>query len=103
MFARAALVPVSALMIGVGCGGAAGGAPAPPAPPAPPAASASVTAFAAPHSHVGIPDAQQRFADLGTCALESGQRIDGCRVGYRTFGTLDASKSNAILFPTWFT
>jgi homoserine O-acetyltransferase len=47
-------------------------------------------------------DPAQLFADLGTCALESGAHIDGCRVGYRTFGKLDAAKSNAVLFPTWF-
>ncbi|CAN5688561.1 hypothetical protein BH11MYX4_BH11MYX4_49480 [soil metagenome] len=59
--------------------------PAPPMPaPAPPA------------------DPAQKFADLGTCALESGEKIEACRIGYRTFGTLDAAKSNAVLFPTWF-
>ena len=62
-------------------------APAPPAPAAPPAPG----------------DPAQRYAELGTCALESGETIEGCRIGYRTFGTLDATKSNAVLFPTWFT
>lgn len=42
-------------------------------------------------------------AELGTCRLESGQTIQGCRLGYRTFGTLDATRSNVIVFPTWFT
>lgn len=45
----------------------------------------------------------QQIAELGTCALESGERIEDCRVGYRTYGTLDATRSNAVLFPTWFT
>ena len=27
--------------------------------------------------------------------------IRDCRVGYRTFGTLNADKSNVVLFPTW--
>ena len=49
------------------------------------------------------PDPGQLFANLSTCALESGAHIDDCRIGYRTFGKLDASKSNAVLFPTWFT
>jgi homoserine O-acetyltransferase len=49
------------------------------------------------------PDPTQRFADLRSCTLESGQRIEPCRIGYRTFGTLDPAKSNAVLFPTWFT
>ncbi len=43
------------------------------------------------------------MAELGTCALESGEKIEGCRIGFRTYGKLDANKSNAILFPTWFT
>jgi homoserine O-acetyltransferase len=45
---------------------------------------------------------QQQFADLGSCKLVSGQQIDHCRLGYRTWGTLNASRSNAVLFPTWF-
>lgn len=48
-------------------------------------------------------DGEQRVAELGTCALDSGERIQECRIGFRTFGKLDATKSNAILFPTWFT
>ncbi len=47
-------------------------------------------------------DGQQQFADLGTCKLVGGQEITGCRLGYRTWGTLNAQRSNAILFPTWF-
>ena len=43
-----------------------------------------------------------RFADLGEFHLESGASIQNCRVGYRTFGKLNAEKSNAVLFPTWF-
>ena len=44
---------------------------------------------------------EQKFADLGDFKLESGEVIRGCRIGYRTFGTLNAGRSNAILFPTW--
>jgi homoserine O-acetyltransferase len=43
-----------------------------------------------------------RFAELGDMKLESGGVIRDCRIGYRTFGKLNAGKSNAILFPTWF-
>ena len=46
-------------------------------------------------------DGQQKFAELGRCTLESGKVIEGCRVGYRTFGTLDAGGDNAVLMPTW--
>ena len=44
----------------------------------------------------------QLIASLGDLKLESGQVIRDCRIGYRTYGQLDAAKSNAILFPTWF-
>lgn len=47
-------------------------------------------------------DGQQQIADLGVCKLVSGQQIDNCRIGYRTYGTLNAGGSNAVLFPTWF-
>jgi homoserine O-acetyltransferase/O-succinyltransferase len=48
-------------------------------------------------------DGQQQFASLGDFKLESGETIRDCRIGYRTFGQLNADKSNAVLFPTWFT
>lgn len=43
----------------------------------------------------------QQYYDLGNFKLENGQIIRECRLGYRTYGRLDAQKSNAILFPTW--
>ncbi len=49
------------------------------------------------HSQEG----RQQIADLGSCALQSGQVILDCRVGYRTFGTLNLARSNAVLMPTW--
>lgn len=42
-----------------------------------------------------------QFADLGQCALESGQTIEHCRIGYRIFGHLNAARDNAVLVPTW--
>jgi len=48
-------------------------------------------------------EGDQQIAELGTCALDSGEKIEDCRIGYRTFGKLDAARSNVILFPTWFT
>ncbi|HZP03659.1 MAG TPA: alpha/beta fold hydrolase [Terracidiphilus sp.] len=47
-------------------------------------------------------DGEQKFAELGTCKLVSGQQIEHCRLGYRTWGALNADRSNAVLFPTWF-
>lgn len=44
----------------------------------------------------------QKFAQLGDFKLSNGQVIRDCRLGYRTFGHLDAGKSNAVLIPTWF-
>lgn len=46
-------------------------------------------------------DGEQQFAALGQCKLESGQVIDNCRIGYRTFGQLNAARDNAVLMPTW--
>jgi homoserine O-acetyltransferase len=39
-----------------------------------------------------------QIAELGECPLESGEVLRDCRVGYRTFGTLNAARSNAVLF-----
>ena len=49
---------------------------------------------------VGQPALQR--ADLGRCALENGATIADCVIAYRTAGTLNAARSNAILVPTWF-
>jgi homoserine O-acetyltransferase len=43
----------------------------------------------------------QQFANLGDFKLESGAILRDCRVGYRIFGQLNDTKSNALLFPTW--
>lgn len=47
-------------------------------------------------------DGALQIAMLGQCKLESGQMIQNCQVGYRTFGHLDTARDNAILFPTWY-
>jgi homoserine O-acetyltransferase len=44
---------------------------------------------------------QLKVADLGRCRLENGQTIEDCRVGYRTFGHLNAAADNTVLMPTW--
>lgn len=43
----------------------------------------------------------QQFADLGTCPTVRGEVIRDCRIGYRTFGRLNARRDNAVLVPTW--
>lgn len=45
----------------------------------------------------------QQYAALGDLKLENGSVIHDCKIGYRTLGTLNAAKSNAVLIPTWFT
>lgn len=40
--------------------------------------------------------------ELGDFQLESGDKIRNLSIAYATFGTLSADKSNAILFPTWY-
>jgi homoserine O-acetyltransferase len=44
-----------------------------------------------------------QWASLGDFQLENGSVIRDCRIGYRTLGTLNRDRSNAVLFPTWFT
>lgn len=47
-------------------------------------------------------DGALRFAELGDLKLQSGETIRGCRLGYRTWGSLNADRSNAVLITTWF-
>lgn len=46
--------------------------------------------------------ADQQFFELKALKLVSGETVASCRVGYRTFGTLNNAKSNVVVFPTWF-
>ena len=46
-------------------------------------------------------DGAQQFAALGDLKLQSGAVIHDFQLGYRTYGKLNAAKSNAILWPTW--
>jgi homoserine O-acetyltransferase/O-succinyltransferase len=45
---------------------------------------------------------EQQLARIGDLRLDGGQIIRDCMIGYRTFGTLNKDKSNAVLFPTAF-
>lgn len=51
---------------------------------------------------IGYAQPALQTADLGRCSLESGAVLEECTIGYRTAGSLNADRSNAILFPTWF-
>src|SRR5262244_1125614 len=44
---------------------------------------------------------QQQFANIGDLKLQNGGVIRDCRIGYRTFGKLNADKSNVVILPTW--
>lgn len=50
------------------------------------------------------PPTQGDFAlhDLGNLVLECGETLRGAKLACRTFGTLNADKSNAVLVTTWF-
>jgi homoserine O-acetyltransferase len=50
------------------------------------------------------PETQGAFSlhDLGNLVLESGETLRGAKLAYRTVGTLNAAKSNAVLLTTWF-
>jgi homoserine O-acetyltransferase len=45
---------------------------------------------------------QLQMASVGDLTLVSGEVIRDCRIGYRTFGQLNADKSNVVVFATWF-
>lgn len=47
-------------------------------------------------------DGALHVANIGDFKLDNGQTIRECRIGYRTYGTLNASRSNAIVLTTWF-
>jgi len=48
------------------------------------------------------PAQELRMADLGVCALESGESIDPCHLGYRILGVPAADGSNVVVLGTWF-
>jgi homoserine O-acetyltransferase len=40
--------------------------------------------------------------DLGNVSLQCGATLRGAHLAYKTYGELDAGKSNAIVYPTWY-
>jgi homoserine acetyltransferase len=53
------------------------------------------------HAQSQLAKSAQECADLGDFKLQSGAAIRNFRLGYRTLGKLNATKSNAVLRPTW--
>lgn len=43
-----------------------------------------------------------RLHDLGNLILDCGETLRGAKLAYRSFGTLNADRSNAVLVTTWF-
>ncbi len=58
-----------------------------------------VSAFIATPAAAASP---QQYYDLGKLRLESGRVIDDCRIGFRTFGTLNRARSNVVVIPSAF-
>lgn len=44
-----------------------------------------------------------RLFELGDFALDGGVTLPDARLAYATYGSLNAARDNAIVFPTWFT
>jgi homoserine O-acetyltransferase len=42
------------------------------------------------------------FANLGDLKLDNGDVLQDTKIGYRTYGSLNASKTNVLVIPTWF-
>lgn len=40
--------------------------------------------------------------DLDTLSLQSGMTLRNARLAYKTYGTLNGDRSNAVLYPTWY-
>jgi homoserine O-acetyltransferase/O-succinyltransferase len=53
------------------------------------------------HAQTRPPEGVQQFAAFGDFRLQSGSVIHDFKLGYRTLGTLNSDRSNAILWPTW--
>ena len=44
---------------------------------------------------------EQKIAELGDFSLESGEVIRDLKIGYRTFGAMNADRSNVVLYLMW--
>lgn len=53
-------------------------------------------------SAVAAPRSIQQYSAIGDLPLENGDTLRECVVGFRTFGSLNADRSNAILYCTWY-
>jgi homoserine O-acetyltransferase len=47
-------------------------------------------------------DAPYEVHEIPEFTLESGATLRPARLAYQTYGTLNADRSNAIVYPTWY-
>ena len=40
--------------------------------------------------------------DLGDFRLQMGATLRDAKLAYKTYGTLDQDRSNAVVYPTWY-
>ncbi|MBB5959732.1 homoserine O-acetyltransferase [Saccharothrix tamanrassetensis] len=45
---------------------------------------------------------ETQYHDLGDFTLQHGATLRGARLAYATYGTLNPEKSNAVVYPTWY-
>mgnify|MGYP001969940297 FL=1 len=61
----------------------------------------SAIAFALTLARMETPEGHSEFS-LGSFQLESGVTLPDAKLNYVTHGTLNASKSNVVLLPSWY-
>jgi homoserine O-acetyltransferase/O-succinyltransferase len=49
-----------------------------------------------------MPEMDYEIFELGDVTLQSGMTIRNAQLAYNTYGTLNVEKSNAIVYPTWY-
>ena len=62
----------------------------------------TVLPCAAQSNHIKPVSGRQQIAAIGNFKLETGDVINDCQIGYRVYGHLNSTKSNGVLFLTWF-
>lgn len=53
-------------------------------------------------SSITFSQSKQLFAEIGDLKLENGETLFDCKIGFRTFGTMNVDRSNIVIYPTWF-
>lgn len=49
-----------------------------------------------------FPQSAQQYADIGDFELINKELIKDCKIGFRTYGSLNQEKSNAVMYCSWF-